>query len=34
VGGSRQARAMAKSTHFGRQEVESEWKNTEVNALY
>ena len=34
VRGSRQARAMAKSTRFGRREQESEWKNTEVNALY
>src|SRR5882757_3319840 len=34
VRGSRQARAMAKSTRFGRKEQESAWKNTEVNALY
>ena len=34
VRGSRQARAMAKSTSYGRREQESEWKNTEVNALY
>jgi len=34
VRGSRQARAMAKSTGYGRQEQESAWKNTEVNALY
>ncbi len=34
VRGSRQARAMAKSTHYGRKEQESAWKNTEVNALY
>ncbi len=32
VRGSRQARAMAKSTHYGRKEQESAWKNTEVNA--
>jgi RIO kinase 1 len=32
--GSRQARAIAKSTKFGRREQESEWKNTEVEALY
>ena len=30
VRGSRQARAMAKSTRYGRREQESEWKNTEV----
>jgi RIO kinase 1 len=34
VRGSRQARAMAKSTRFGRKEAESVWKNTEVDALY
>lgn len=34
VRGSRQARAMAKSTRFGRKEMESVWKNTEVDALY
>src|SRR5688500_4740746 len=34
VRGSRQARAMAKSTRFGRREAESAWKNTEVDALY
>src|SRR5882757_2277399 len=34
VRGSRQARAMAKSTRYGRKEQESAWKNTEVNALY
>jgi RIO kinase 1 len=34
VRGSRQARAMARSTHYGRKEQESAWKNTEVNALY
>jgi RIO kinase 1 len=32
--GSRQARAMAKSTRYGRKEAESAWKNTEVDALY
>src|ERR1041385_2698481 len=32
--GRRQARAMAKSTRFGRKEAESAWKNTEVDALY
>ena len=32
--GSRQARAIAKSTKFGRREQETEWKNTEVDALY
>src|SRR6185369_13010357 len=30
----RQARAMAKSTRYGRKEAESAWKNTEVDALY
>jgi RIO kinase 1 len=34
VRGSRQARAMAKSTRFGRKAAESSWKNTEVDALY
>ena len=34
VRGSRQARAVAKSTRFGRKEAESAWKNTEVDALY
>ncbi len=34
VRGSRQARAMAKSTQFGRREQEASWKNAEVNALY
>jgi RIO kinase 1 len=34
VRGSRQARAMAKSTRFGREEQEAAWKTTEVNALY
>jgi RIO kinase 1 len=34
VRGSRQARAMAKSTRFGRKEAEAAWKNTEVDALY
>lgn len=34
VRGSRQARAMAKSTRYGRREQESAWKNAEVNALY
>jgi RIO kinase 1 len=34
VRGSRQARAMAKATRFGRKEAESAWKNTEVDALY
>ncbi len=34
VRGSRQARAMAKSTRYGRKEAESSWKNTEVDALY
>jgi RIO kinase 1 len=34
VRGSRQARAMGKSTQFGRKEQESAWKNAEVNALY
>ena len=34
VRGSRQARAMAKSTKYGRKEQETAWKNTEVDALY
>lgn len=34
VRGSRQARAMARSTRFGRKEAEAAWKNTEVDALY
>jgi RIO kinase 1 len=32
--GSRDARAMAKSTRYGRKEQESAWKNAEVDALY
>jgi RIO kinase 1 len=31
---SRQARAMSRSTRFGRKEQESAWKNAEVTALY
>jgi RIO kinase 1 len=34
VRGSREARAMGKSTRFGRREQESAWKNAEVDALY
>lgn len=34
VRGSRQARAMARSTNYGRKEQESAWKNAEVAALY
>ena len=34
VRGSRNARAMAKATRYGRKEQESSWKNTEVDALY
>ena len=34
VRGSRQARAMGKSTSFGRREAEAAWKNAEVDALY
>ena len=34
VRGSRQARAMGKSTQFGRKEQETAWKNAEVDALY
>jgi RIO kinase 1 len=34
VRGSRQSRAMGKSTSFGRKEQETAWKNAEVDALY
>jgi RIO kinase 1 len=34
VRGSRQARAIAKGSKFGKRELETEWKNTEVDALY
>jgi RIO kinase 1 len=34
VRGSRQARAVSKSTRFGRKEQEAAWKNAEVDALY
>lgn len=34
VRGSRHARAMGKSTQFGRREQEAAWKNAEVDALY
>lgn len=34
VRGSRDARARAKSTRYGRKEQEEAWKNTEVDALY
>ncbi len=34
IKGSRQARASAKSTRFGRKEQENAWKNAEVDALY
>src|SRR5579863_5695591 len=34
VRGSRQARAIAKSTRFGRRQQEAAWKNAEVDALY
>jgi RIO kinase 1 len=34
VRGSRPARAMRKSTRFGRKEQEAAWKNAEVDALY
>jgi RIO kinase 1 len=34
VRGSRQARAILKSTRFGRKEQEAAWKNAEVDALY
>jgi RIO kinase 1 len=34
VRGSRETRAMSRSTRFGRREQEHEWKNAEVDALY
>jgi RIO kinase 1 len=34
VRGSRQTRAMGKSTRFGKKEQEAAWKNAEVDALY
>lgn len=34
VRGSRNARAMAKSSRYGKKEQEAAWKNTEVDALY
>ena len=34
VRGTRQARAIGKSTQFGRKEQEAAWKNAEVDALY
>ena len=34
VRGSRQARAIGKSTSYGRRQQEEDWKNTEVEALY
>ena len=34
VRGSRQARAIGKSTRYGRKEQEAAWKNAEVDALY
>lgn len=34
VRGSRQARAIGKSTKYGRRELEVAWKNAEVDALY
>jgi RIO kinase 1 len=34
IRGSRDARAMAKSTRYGRKEMENAWKNAEVDALY
>lgn len=34
VRGSRETRAMGRSTRFGRKEQEHEWKNAEVDALY
>jgi RIO kinase 1 len=34
VRGSRQARAMSRSTRYGRREAEAAWKNAEVDALY
>jgi len=32
--GSRQARAVGKATRFGRRQQETDWKNTEADALY
>lgn len=34
VRGSRESRAIAKSSKYGRKQQEQEWKNTEVDALY
>ncbi len=34
IRGSRDSRAMSKSTRYGRKEQETAWKNTEVDALY
>jgi RIO kinase 1 len=34
VRGSRQARAIGKASKFGKRELEANWKNTEVDALY
>ena len=34
VRGSRQSRAISRSTKFGKRALETEWKNTEVDALY
>lgn len=34
VRGSRQARAMGKASKYGRKELETAWKNAEVDALY
>lgn len=34
VRGSRQARAIAKRTRFGKKQQEADWKNAEVDALY
>ena len=34
IRGSRQARAMGKATSFGRKQMETAWKNAEVDALY
>ncbi len=34
VRGSRQTRAMSRSTRYGRREAEAAWKNAEVDALY
>ncbi len=34
VRGSRQQRAMGKASKFGKRELETQWKNTEVDALY